>query len=100
MTEFARIWNRLASLARADRARGDVEVEAPAGFSTRVVAVWLASRSRAAASAWEWLAVRGLGLACLVAVLSVAVVWPALSNSSHDELAELADPLSAEEIVQ
>jgi hypothetical protein len=92
MSYFERSWNRLTALAR--RADAAPPEEAPPGFSTRVVALAFSGRSeRVGASVWEWLAVRGLGVACLVMGLALAASWPMATNAAEDELADLADPL-------
>mgnify|MGYP006216652175 CR=1 FL=1 len=92
MNKHERSWDRLVALARRASASGDVFP--PPGFVTRVVALGLAARmGNPAGSAWEWLAVRGLGIACVVTALALAIAWPMTRDTPHNELADLADLL-------
>ncbi|HEY6167519.1 MAG TPA: hypothetical protein VI454_05735 [Verrucomicrobiae bacterium] len=63
-------WERLTKAAR--QAPADASVEAPFGFSNRVVARWLAGELPMP-SAWEFLSLRSLGFAALVMLVSLAV---------------------------
>jgi hypothetical protein len=85
-------WPRLASAARrADRDRGEGEVPAPPGFATRVVALSFAAR-RPLAPFFERLSWRALGVACLLALLSLAVNYSVLTaTGSPDDAAALDD---------
>jgi hypothetical protein len=89
-------WNRLSDLARR-APDGAAALELPAGLSARVVARWLAERREALlVSPWETFALRALGLACLITVAAAAAAWPVVSAETHDEIAEVADPISTE----
>lgn len=96
MNHIERSLSRLLTLAR--RAPADEEVWAtPPGFATRVAARWVSGRLEASGGAiWEWLAVRGLAVACLLSILAAGAAWSTVRTSAHDELVALADPLSAE----
>jgi hypothetical protein len=78
-------WSRLVAAAR--HAPDGRDTVAPYGFATRVVALAFA-RERAVVSLFDRFALRALGLACLLAVLSVAVNYSALTKSVlvEDEL--------------
>jgi hypothetical protein len=98
MNKHDRSWFRLAALARRAPRAEEVSV-APPGFATRVAARWMATRrSVSEASIWEWLSVRSLAVACAITVVSTIVAWPAFSDVSASELADLADPLSPENL--
>lgn len=89
-------WHRLSDLARR-APDGAAALEMPAGLSTRVVGQWLLERRQAfLVSPWETFAVRALALACLITVAAAAAAWPVLSRDSRDEIADVADPISAE----
>ncbi|MGH8020153.1 MAG: hypothetical protein ACREIA_18115, partial [Opitutaceae bacterium] len=93
MNSYERIWNRLVARARG---AGSIAaaVEPPPGFVTRVAALGLAARREGSVgSAWEWLAVRGLGIACIVTALALAVAWPVMRDAGQNDLADLADLL-------
>lgn len=93
MNSFARKWNRLIALARQAES-GAADTMPPAGFVTRLAALALVGRGeRAVSSVWAWLAVRGLGVACVITVLAIAAAWPVMSDASQDDLAKLSDPL-------
>ena len=70
-------WSRL--VAAASSVRDQREAAAPYGFATRVTALALA-HERPAASLIERFALRAVGVACLLAVLSVAVNYSAISS--------------------
>jgi hypothetical protein len=86
-------WTRLVVAART--VKDDRDVGAPYGFATRVSA--LAFASGYPASVVERFALRALGVAFLLALLSVAVNYSALTPShsvlSEEELVE-EGPLS------
>jgi len=86
-------WARLAAAAR--RVPDVRDTAAPYGFATRVAALGLA-QERAVASLVERFALRALGVACLLAVLSVAVNYSALTKTivAEDEPAA-DDPIAA-----
>jgi hypothetical protein len=86
-------WPRLASAARragSDRGEGEVP-SAPPGFATRVVALAFEAR-RPLAPFFERLSWRALGVACLLALLSLAVNYSVLTaTGSPDDAAALDD---------
>jgi hypothetical protein len=89
-------WNRLSDLARR-APTGAAALEMPAGLSTRVVGQWLLERRQAfLVSPWETLAVRALGLACLITVAAAVAAWPIVVGDTVDEVADVADPVSTE----
>ncbi len=91
MNSYERIWNRLIALGRNADAAPAV-VEPPPGFVTRVVALGMAARmGRPVGVTWEWLALRGLGIACIVTAFALAAAWPMVRDSGHNDLADLAD---------
>lgn len=94
MSDFDQTWKRLTALARSAPDAAADDVQAPPGFATRVAAQWIATRrGRGNASAWEWLAVRGLAVACLVTVASVATAWTVASRSGVDEVADMVEAI-------
>jgi len=89
-------WNRLSDLARRAPS-GAAALEMPAGLSTRIVAEWLAERRDALlVSPWETFAVRALAVACLITVLAAVAAWPVVVRDPAPEVADVADPISAE----
>jgi hypothetical protein len=93
-------WSRLTKAARTVRDARDTS--APYGFATRVAALALGQESRVA-SLLDLIALRALGVACLLAVLSIAVNYsevsrrlagPAGAGSSDDVLLPISDTVS------
>lgn len=88
-------WDRLVAAAR--RASDDLagDFSPPAGFVTRVVALAALSSSAAGTALFERLALRALG--CAVAVMMVSVVWSvaptATAASAEDRTLDLLDPV-------
>ncbi len=72
-------WSRLAAAAR--RAPDDRDTAAPFGFATRVAALAFA-QERKVASLFERFALRAVGVSCLLALLSVAVNYSALTGTA------------------
>jgi hypothetical protein len=70
-------WARLTTAAR--HVRDDRDTTAPYGFATRVTAIAFAS-SRSSLSLAERFALRAVGVACVLAILSVAVNYSALTR--------------------
>ncbi|MBE2214447.1 MAG: hypothetical protein IAE82_11295 [Opitutaceae bacterium] len=96
MSHHDQSWNRLSDLARRAPA-GAAALEMPAGLSTRVVAQWLAERREVLlVSPWETFALRALAVACLITVLAAAAAWPVVVRDPVPEVADVADPVSAE----
>lgn len=71
-------WNRLAAAART--APDSRDTSAPYGFATRVAALAM-SQERKVVSLFERFAVRALCAACLLAILSAVVSYPAINNT-------------------
>jgi hypothetical protein len=85
-------WSRLVAAAR--RAPDDRDAAAPYGFATRVAALAMA-RERGAISLIERFALRALGVACLLALVSVATNYTAINNAfAEDESIAADDPVS------
>jgi hypothetical protein len=85
-------WARLTTAARA--VRDDRDIAAPYGFATRVSALAFASEL-SAASLLERFALRAVGVAGLLALLSVAVNYSALSsNGTSEESFAEDDPIA------
>lgn len=86
-------WPRLAAAAR--QVSDDRDSAAPYGFATRVVALAMDSERRVA-SLFERFALRAVGVACLLAIASVAINYSAMSHSSTSEepMAVADDPMS------
>jgi hypothetical protein len=72
-------WSRLAAAAR--RAPDDRDTAAPFGFATRVAVLAFAPESKRA-SLFERFALRAVGVSCLLALLSVAVNYSALTGAA------------------
>ena len=85
-------WSRLVAAART--VKDDRDTTAPYGFSTRVTA--LAFASARTSSLVERFALRALGVACVLALLSVAVNYSALNRTAAAADEEMVDegPLS------
>jgi hypothetical protein len=71
-------WARLVQAAR--KHRDDRDASAPLGFATRVVALALA-QERSLASLFDRFALRALGVACLLALGSLALNYRELSRA-------------------
>ncbi len=94
-------WPRLATAAR--HAPDERDPAAPYGFATRVAALALAAE-QSAGSLFERLSLRALGVACLLAIATVAANYSLLSNlfapdepglvTTEDPVAELVDAAS------
>jgi hypothetical protein len=96
MNHIERSLSRLLDLARRAPA-GDEVLAAPPGFATRVAAQWVGGRYAGTnGSIWEWLAMRGLAVACALSIMAAFASWSLVKPSEHDELVALADPLTSE----
>ncbi len=86
-------WSRLVSAARL--VRDDRDVAAPYGFSTRVAALAFSSERRIT-SVFDRFALRALGVACLLAIASVAINYSSLLHKPTpvEEQAGADDPMS------
>lgn len=87
-------WSRLTAAAR--QATDDRDVSAPFGFATRVVARSFAAPRRVA-SLVDRFALRALGVAALVALLSAAVNYQSVSAPTI--VAYSPEPLPADESI-
>jgi hypothetical protein len=87
-------WNRLVAGAR--RASDERDASAPYGFATRVAALALSQESRMV-SLVERFALRALGVACLLALVSVAANYSALTTPAlgAEEESFVDDPVAA-----
>jgi hypothetical protein len=86
-------WRRLTAAAR--QIGNDRDTMAPYAFSTRIVARAFGAE-RQMESLFERFALRALGVACLLALSSVAVNYKAISNVTANPQSTLA---SADEMV-
>lgn len=85
-------WARLVAAAR--HVPDERDAHAPYGFATRVAALALAPE-RETKSLWERLSLRALGIACLLALVSVAANYSAFANAvSEEENATAEDPVA------
>ena len=84
-------WQRLTAAAR--RAPDGRESAAPFGFSTRMVALALEQHRAAAASLFERFSLRALGVASLLAVVSVVANFSAFAPaaSTEDDVYQVTD---------
>ncbi len=74
-------WSRLVAAARrADAAR---DTSAPYGFATRIAALAFSSELRV--SLFDRFALRALGVACLLAIASVAINYSAVRRTAPAE---------------
>jgi hypothetical protein len=88
-------WRRLAAAART--ARGELDAAAPHGFAARVVArAW--ARPDWPGSLLERFALRAVGVAGLLAALSVAMNYPALTGAMGAEWRDEPVMLPADDI--
>lgn len=87
--ESRQAWSRLVSAAR--QARDDRDEAAPFGFSTRIAALAISAR-RAPVFAIDRLALRALGVACLLAVGSIALNYSELRSTAVPQVVEEQQP--------
>jgi hypothetical protein len=95
MNDFEKTWARLAKAAR-QAPSGDES--APFGFSTRVAALAFAAE-RPAPSAFARLSLRAAVAAGLLAVVAVAVNFPAIAGAFDDSPSQVANDDPVGEIV-
>ena len=81
-------WSRLTVAAR--NLPDDRTTDASYGFATRVAALAMAQEVRMA-SLFDRFALRAVGIACLLALASVAVNYSALTKASSVEEEPMAD---------
>ena len=82
-------WQRLAKLAR--QAPKAPEPEMPYGFATRIVAQWPKANAEPALEIiWEKFALRFLGLAFAIMLVTVGLTYSSLAEESH-ELVTMTD---------
>jgi hypothetical protein len=93
MNKFDQAWQRLAAAARRAPPAGDES--APYGFSTRVAALAFAAQ-RPPTSAFARLSLRAAAVACLLAVVAVALNFSAITGAFEDEWSVAAgdDPIA------
>jgi len=85
-------WSRLTAAAR--RAPDERPIAAPYGFATRAVATAFAQEFRGT-SFFERFALRAVGVACLLALLSIAVNYAALTKApATEEELPVDDPVA------
>ncbi|ACB77450.1 hypothetical protein [Opitutus terrae] len=77
-------WLRLTTAAR--QVRDDRETAAPYGFATRVAARAMAGPKISAEALFERFSWRALGLAGLLALISVATNYSAVASSNDDDV--------------
>lgn len=96
-------WPRLAAAAR--RVPDDRDTAAPYGFATRVAAIAMTAE-RSAVSLLERFSLRALGIACLLAVVTLATNYSVVAQlfvedeaipamTTDDPVAELVDVASS-----
>ncbi|MBE34691.1 MAG: hypothetical protein CMI16_03905 [Opitutaceae bacterium] len=83
MKQSDEIWSRLTKAAR--QARDDREIEMPTGFATRVVARGLSS-GNLSDSLWERLALRMVGVSCMIALFAVVTHFTFQSTPQTENL--------------
>ena len=81
-------WGRLTAAARS--VRDDRDTTAPYGFATRVAALALAQEQKVV-SLLERFALRAVGVACLLALVSVAVNYKTLAGAAPVTAADDSD---------
>jgi hypothetical protein len=93
VNKFDATWRKLVTAARGVPPAGDGS--APFGFSTRVAALAFAG-GRPPASAFARLSLRAAAVACLLAIVAVAVNFSAITGAFEDESAFAAgdDPIA------
>jgi hypothetical protein len=93
MSTFDRTWRKLAAAARRTPPAGDES--APYGFSTRVAALAFAAQPPSP-SAFARLSLRAAVVACLLAIVAVAVNFSAITGAFDDDSAVAAndDPIA------
>ena len=85
-------WSRLVSAAQ--RFKDDRETTAPYGFSTRVAAVAF-TREISVGSLFDRFALRAVGVASLLAVMSVVANYSSIANSfSGEDQIPVDDPVT------
>jgi hypothetical protein len=91
--DYDQPWARLTAAARRAPLAGDVS--APYGFATRVAAQAF-SAERSLRSLFERFAFRAVAVASLLAVLSVAANYPAITSATPEEqfLPTTEDPVT------
>jgi len=96
MNKHDQAWQRLVAAARRAAPSGDES--APFGFSTRVAALAFGAE-RPSPSIFALLSLRAAAVACLVAVVAVAVNYSAIKGAFGDESAVAANDDPVAEVV-
>ena len=89
-------WNRLIAAART--VSDDRDSAAPYGFTTRVVALAFSPEGKVA-SLFERFALRAVGIACLLALMSVAVNYKTLAGGSTGAMSDDLEPVPTDDPV-
>jgi len=89
-------WNRLVTAARA--LRDDRDLAAPYGFTTRVAALAFSHEGRVV-SLFERFALKAVGIACLLALVSVAVNYRTLAGGSAGALVDDTEAVPTDDAV-
>jgi hypothetical protein len=86
-------WLRLAAAAR--QVRDDRDTAAPYGFATRVAALAFAPE-RVVSSLFERFSLRALGIASLLAIVSVAANYSTITKAfnANEDVATADDPVA------
>lgn len=95
MSQINPAWEKLVSAAR--RAPIEADAEAPYGFATRVAALAM-SESHPRHSLFARYSFRALGVASLLAIVSVAANYSAITSAFHDEPTVATDDPIAEAV--
>ena len=96
MNKYEQAWRKLAAAARGAPPAADEP--APFGFSTRVAALALGAE-RPAPSIFARLSLPAAAVACLLAVVAVAVNYSAIRGAFEDEPAVAANDDPVAEVV-
>jgi hypothetical protein len=96
MNKYDQAWRRLVAGAR--RAPAARDESAPFGFSTRVAALAFGAE-RKSPSPFARLSLRAAAVACLLAVVAVAVNYSAIKGAFEDESAVAANDDPVTEVV-
>lgn len=89
-------WRRLTAAART--VRDDRDVAAPFGFATRVAALAMAHEAKVV-SLFERFALRAVGVACLLALVSLAVNYKSLAGGPTGSIADDGELNGADDAV-
>jgi hypothetical protein len=88
-TDPNQAWARLTASAR--RAPSAADMTAPYGFSTRVAALAFSAAERPMRSLFERFSLRAVGVASMLAVLSVVANYTSLTVAAEEEINATGD---------